>query len=63
MLKDITYEHNFERDVKPYDKKPAEISLADIEQFNEIKRQHNQETEQKYKFEIGDIVKVVLKKE
>ncbi len=62
-LKDLTKEHNFSRLVKPYNKTPAEITLDEIEQFNEIKRKHNGETDKKYKFEEGDIVKVQLKKE
>lgn len=63
MLKDITNIHNFERVVKPYNKNPCEINLDEIEQYNEIKRQSNGDVDQKYKFNNGDIVKVMFKKE
>ena len=58
IVKEVTEFHNFSRKVKPYDKTPAEVTVDDIEQFNQMKSEMNQDVETKYKFDIGDVVKI-----
>ena len=58
IVKEVTEFHNFSRKIKPYDKTPAEVTVDDIEQFNQMKSEMNQDVETKYKFDIGDVVKI-----
>ena len=48
-------EHNFNRRIKPYNKQPANITIDDIEQVNEVNRTLNNKI---VEYKIGDIVKI-----
>lgn len=55
--------HNTKRLIKPFDKAPIEITAEEIDQFNEMKLEHNYQVEEKFKFDLGDIVNVKLHKD
>eukprot|EP00703_Trepomonas_sp_PC1_P006981 JAP89625.1 Hypothetical protein TPC1_30880 [Trepomonas sp. PC1] len=63
IVKEIALHHNTKRLVKPYDKTPVDITVEEIEQFNELKLQHNYKVNDKFKFENGDIVRIKLHKD
>ena len=55
ILKVVMQEHNFNRSVKPYNKKPSEITIDDIEQVNEVNRTLNNKL---VEYKIGDVMKI-----
>ena len=41
IVKEVMEFHNFSRKIKPYNKTPAEVTVDDIEQFNQMKSELN----------------------
>ena len=55
--------HNYEKSIRLYSKVPAKITREEVDDVNAVKKAQNDELNDVYDFQLGDIVNVLLLKE
>ncbi|CAL6094465.1 Conserved_hypothetical protein [Hexamita inflata] len=63
ILDNLMKFHNFEKSIRLYSKVPAKITREEVDDVNAVKKAQNDELNDVYDFQLGDIVNVLLLKE